>query len=45
MSRAAMTCAVLQIRGELRHASYVEGWLKVLKNDNSKAILTAASLA
>lgn len=41
---AAMTCAALQITGELRHASYVESWLKVLKND-SHAILTAASLA
>jgi antirestriction protein ArdC len=41
---AAMTCAVLQITGELRHASYAESWLKVLKAD-SKAILTAASLA
>jgi antirestriction protein ArdC len=41
---AAMTCAVLQITGELRHASYVEHWLKILKGD-SKAILTAASLA
>ena len=41
---AAMTCAHLQIKGELRHASYVEGWLQVLKNDR-KAILTAASLA
>jgi antirestriction protein ArdC len=41
---AAMTCAVLQVQGELRHASYVEGWLKVLKDDK-KAIITAASLA
>lgn len=41
---AAMTCARLQITGELRHASYVESWLKVLKND-PKAIVTAASLA
>ena len=41
---AAMTCAHLQVTGELRHASYVEQWLKVLKND-AKAILTAASLA
>lgn len=41
---AAMICAELQITGELRHASYVEGWLKVLKKD-TKAILTAASLA
>jgi len=41
---AAMTCALLQVKGELRHASYVESWLKVLKND-TKAIITAASLA
>jgi antirestriction protein ArdC len=41
---AAMTCSMLQITGELRHASYVENWLKVLKGD-SRAILTAASLA
>jgi len=41
---AAMTCAFLEIRGELRHASYVDSWLKVLKQD-SRAILTAASLA
>jgi hypothetical protein len=36
--------AVLQITGELRHTSYVDNWLKILKGD-SKAILTAASLA
>jgi antirestriction protein ArdC len=41
---AAMTCAHLQIKGELRHASYVDHWLKVLKGD-SRAILTAASMA
>ena len=41
---AAMTCAYLQVKGELRHASYVDSWLKVLKGD-PKAILTAASLA
>ena len=39
-----MTCATLQVTGELRHASYVESWLKVLKGD-PKAILTAASMA
>lgn len=41
---AAMACGLLQVTGELRHASYIESWLKVLKED-SKAILTAASLA
>jgi antirestriction protein ArdC len=28
---AAMTCTLLQVTGELRHSSYVENWLKVLK--------------
>jgi antirestriction protein ArdC len=41
---AAMTCAHLQVKGELRHASYVDHWLKVLKKD-SRAILSAASMA
>jgi len=41
---AAMTFAVLQITGELRHASYVDNWLKALKQD-SRAILSAASMA
>lgn len=41
---AAMTCAHLQIKGALRHASYVDHWLKVLKQD-SRAILSAASMA
>ena len=31
---AAMTCALVQVQGELRHASYVETWLKVFKNDS-----------
>lgn len=41
---AAMTCAHLQVKGELRHASYVDHWLRVLKQD-SRAILSAASMA
>lgn len=41
---AAMVCALLQVKGELRHASYVESWLKILKGD-ARAILSAASLA
>lgn len=41
---AAMTCAYLEVKGELRHAGYVQHWLEILKGD-SKAILTAASLA
>jgi hypothetical protein len=42
--RLAACCRVLQVKGELRHASYVENWLKVLKG-NPKTILTAASMA
>jgi antirestriction protein ArdC len=41
---AAMACATLQITGELRHATYIESWLPILKDD-PRAILTAASLA
>jgi antirestriction protein ArdC len=41
---AAMACAHLQIKGELRHASDVDHWLKVLRQDN-RAILSAASMA
>jgi antirestriction protein ArdC len=41
---AAMACAHRQIKGELRHASYVDHWLKVLRQD-SRAILSAASMA
>ncbi len=41
---AAMTCALLEVTGELRHAAYVKSWLKVLKDDKT-AIITAASLA
>jgi hypothetical protein len=29
-----MTCAHLQVKGELRHASQVDHWLKVLKQDS-----------
>ena len=39
-----MTCAHLQVKGELRHASQVDHWLKVLKQD-SRPILLAASMA
>ena len=31
---AAMTCAHLQIKGEIRHASYCQSWLKVLRQDS-----------
>lgn len=41
---AAMVCAHLGITGELRHASYCESWLRILKND-PRAILSAASLS
>jgi antirestriction protein ArdC len=41
---AAFLCARYSITGELRHASYIASWLRVLKNDN-KAIFKAAALA
>jgi antirestriction protein ArdC len=39
---AAYLCADHKIEGELRHAGYIESWLKVLKDDN-KAIFKAAA--
>jgi len=41
---AAFLCQDYRIQGELRHAGYIESWLKVLKED-SKAIFKAAALA
>jgi len=41
---AAFLCAHLDLRGELRHASYIKNWIELLKED-SRAIFTAASLA
>jgi antirestriction protein ArdC len=41
---AAFLCSFLEIKAELRHASYVASWLELLEND-SKAIFTAASAA
>ena len=41
---AAFLCAHLGIRGELRHAGYIETWISLLKTDN-RAIFTAASKA
>ena len=41
---AAMMCAHLKIDGQLQHASYIQSWLKVLKQD-SKAILKASAEA
>lgn len=41
---AAFLCAHCRIDGELRHASYLQSWLKVLRSD-SRAIFTAAAQA
>ena len=41
---AAFLCQDYRIAGELRHAGYIESWLKVLRDD-SKAIFKAAALA
>ncbi len=42
---SAFLCADLGVAGQLeQHASYIDGWLKILKKD-SKAIFKAASLA
>ena len=41
---AAFLCQDYRIAGELRHAGYLQSWLKVLKED-SKAIFKAAALA
>ena len=41
---SAMLCAHLKIDGQLQHASYIESWLKVLKDD-PKNILKAGALA
>ncbi len=41
---AAMLCAHLGIDGDLRHAGYIESWLKALRNDK-KFILSAAGKA
>lgn len=41
---AAMLCAKLGIDGDLRHAGYIESWLKALRNDK-KFILSAAGKA
>jgi len=41
---AAFLCATLAIPGELRHAGYIQSWLKLLERDK-KAIFTAASAA
>jgi len=41
---AAYLCADHRIEGELRHAGYIESWLKACRDDN-KAIFNAAALA
>ena len=41
---SAFLCAHLGVNGELRHASYIENWLELLKEDN-RAIFTASSKA
>lgn len=41
---SAFLCARLGVDGELRHAAYVDNWLRVLKSDK-KAIFTAAACA
>lgn len=41
---AAMLCAYCGLNGDLRHAAYIESWLKALKNDK-KFIISAAGKA
>jgi antirestriction protein ArdC len=41
---AAMLCAHCKIDGDLRHAGYIESWLKALRNDK-RYILTASAQA
>ena len=41
---SAFLCAHLRIVGELRHASYIDTWIALLRQDN-RAIFTAASKA
>jgi antirestriction protein ArdC len=41
---AAFLCAYLEIKGELRHAEYINNWIQLLKEDN-RAVFTASSKA
>jgi antirestriction protein ArdC len=41
---AAFLCQDYGIQGELRHAGYIQSWLKALRDD-SKAVFKAAALA
>ena len=41
---SAFSCAKVGIKGKLRHASYIQSWLKLLREDE-RALLSASSLA
>jgi antirestriction protein ArdC len=41
---AAFLCAEFQFDGEIRHAGYIQSWIKLLKSDD-RAFFTAASAA
>lgn len=41
---SAFLCAKLGLQGNLQHANYIDGWLKVLKSDH-RALIKAASQA
>jgi antirestriction protein ArdC len=41
---AAFLCAEFSIDGDLRHAGYIQSWIRLLKAD-SRAFFTAASKA
>jgi len=41
---SAFLCAEFNVDGELRHAGYIQNWIKLLREDN-KAFFTAASAA
>ena len=41
---SAFVCARLGIKGKLQHASYIENWIQVLKNDE-RALINATSSA
>lgn len=41
---SAFLCTKLKLDGELQHASYIDGWLQILKQD-ARALLRAASQA
>ena len=41
---AAYLCADHDVEGDMRHAGYIENWLRVLRDDK-RAVFTAASKA